>query len=202
MPKIKLTKTELKTQKDALQRYIRFLPLLQLKKQQLQSEIAGMRSKVDDVGRERSALLDAVSSWVALLADEAQEIPVVLERIASSSGNIAGVAIPVFERVVTRRPETDLFATPAWVDDAAEAAAALMSLSAREDILKEQIRLVEEELRTTSQRVNLFEKVKIPECRDNIRAIGVALGDEQASSVVRGKIAKGRTVKEAAAEAV
>lgn len=202
MPKIKLTKTELKAQKDALQRYTRFLPLLQLKKQQLQSEIAVMRSKVDDVERERAALLDAVSSWVALLADEAQEIPVVLERIVSSSGNIAGVAIPIFERVETRRPETDLFATPAWVDDAAAAAAALMSLSAREDILNEQIRLIETELRTTSQRVNLFEKVKIPECRDNIRAIGVALGDEQASSVVRGKIAKGRTVKEAAAAAV
>jgi V/A-type H+-transporting ATPase subunit D len=36
---IKLTKNELKTQKDALKRYTRYLPTLTLKKQQLQSEI-------------------------------------------------------------------------------------------------------------------------------------------------------------------
>ena len=35
MAKIKLTKTELKAQTDALKRFQRFLPMLQLKKQQL-----------------------------------------------------------------------------------------------------------------------------------------------------------------------
>jgi len=40
MAKIKLTKTELKAQGDALKRFERFLPMLQLKKQQLQVEIA------------------------------------------------------------------------------------------------------------------------------------------------------------------
>ena len=49
-----------------------------------------------------------------------------------------------------------------------------------------------EELRTTSQRVNLFEKVKIPECRENIRVIKIAIGDEQTAAVTRGKIAKSR----------
>ena len=39
MAKIKLTKNEQKTQKDALKMYQRYLPTLTLKKQQLQSEI-------------------------------------------------------------------------------------------------------------------------------------------------------------------
>ena len=39
MSKLKLTKTELKTQSDALKQYRRFLPTLQLKKQQLQVEL-------------------------------------------------------------------------------------------------------------------------------------------------------------------
>ena len=39
MAKIKLTKNELKVQKDALKMYRRYLPTLTLKKQQLQSEI-------------------------------------------------------------------------------------------------------------------------------------------------------------------
>ena len=56
----------------------------------------------------------------------------------------------------------------------------------------EQRRLVAEELQRTSQRVNLFEKVKIPECREAIRVIKIALGDEQTAAVARGKIAKSR----------
>ena len=38
MAKLKLTKNELKKQKDALKRYTRYLPTLELKKQQLQAE--------------------------------------------------------------------------------------------------------------------------------------------------------------------
>ena len=55
MAKIKLTKTELKAQTDALKRFQRFLPMLQLKKQQLQGEIAGIVAKADAVTeREKS----------------------------------------------------------------------------------------------------------------------------------------------------
>ena len=39
MAKIKFTKTELKKQQDAQKQFVRFLPTLQLKKQQLQMEV-------------------------------------------------------------------------------------------------------------------------------------------------------------------
>ena len=55
MAKIKLTKNELKKQKDALKMFTRYLPTLILKKQQLQMEIrkvedreAGVRRRVED----------------------------------------------------------------------------------------------------------------------------------------------------------
>jgi vacuolar-type H+-ATPase subunit D/Vma8 len=57
-------------------------------------------------------------------------------------------------------------------------------------VLQEQYDLLSAELVTTSQRVNLFEKVKIPECRENIRKIGIFLGDMNTSAVARCKIAK------------
>ena len=56
----------------------------------------------------------------------------------------------------------------------------------------EQRRLIAAELQQTSQRVNLFEKVKIPQCKEAIRVIKIALGDEQTAAVTRGKIAKSR----------
>ena len=48
MAKIKLTKNELKFQRDALKRFQRYLPTLQLKKQQLQMEVRHVREEIAD----------------------------------------------------------------------------------------------------------------------------------------------------------
>ena len=48
---------------------------------------------------------------------------------------------------------------------------------------------------TKDENLPLFEKVKIPEARENIRRIQIYLGDQQTAAVVRGKIAKRKIVK-------
>ena len=65
-----------------------------------------------------------------------------------------------------------------------------MSLDMEAEVLDEQVRLLDMELKSTSQRVNLFEKVKIPETLENIRKISVYMADQQVSAVVRSKISK------------
>ena len=71
----------------------------------------------------------------------------------------------------------------------------LVEYDARLRILDEQLRRLGDELRTTTQRVNLFEKVKIPETKEHIRTIRIYLGDQQTAAVVRGKIAKQNLVR-------
>ena len=56
MATIKLTKNELKTQKDALKMYQRYLPTLTLKKQQLQTEIRTIDARAKEVRARRKAL--------------------------------------------------------------------------------------------------------------------------------------------------
>ncbi len=194
MGKIKLTKTELKAQNDALKRFSRFLPMLQLKKQQLQAEIAGIAAKAAETARKERETRAALDSWISLFATGAETLEglVKVNGVKTSSANIAGVQIPVFEGLDAETAPIDLFATPAWVDDAAEAVVSVVALRAERETLERQRELVERELQTTSQRVNLFEKVKIPECKENIRVIKIAIGDEQTASVTRGKIAKSR----------
>jgi len=195
MAKIKLTKTELKAQTDALKRFCRFLPMLQLKKQQLQGEIAGIVAKADAVSAREQAVRKQLDAWVSLFATGGEELRglVVVKEIRRSTANIAGVEIPVFGGIDTEVKELDLWETPAWMDDAVAALTDILSLRSERLILRKQQELIAEELRTTSQRVNLFEKVKIPECRENIRVIKIAIGDEQTAAVTRGKIAKSRT---------
>ena len=197
MAKIKLTKTELKAQTDALKRFRRFLPMLQLKKQQLQSEIAGITAKAEAVAAKERAVRDALDRWVGLFATDERLVEglVKVKSVNTGSANIAGVAIPTFLSIETDVRKVDLWATPAWVDDAVKATVEILSLQCERAVYEEQRRLVTIELQTTSQRVNLFEKVKIPECKEAIRVIKIAIGDEQTSAVTRGKIAKGRSVK-------
>ena len=76
------------------------------------------------------------------------------------------------------------------LDDAIAALRQSVALREEYNVISVQHRLLSEELNTTSQRVNLFEKVKIPECRENIRRIGIMLGDAQTAAVARSKIAK------------
>ena len=200
MAKFKLTKTELKAQTDALKRFQRFLPMLQLKKQQLQGEIAGITAKAEETSARERSVRAGLDRWVGLFATDESLLAglVKVKSVKTGTANIAGVAIPTFESIETDVREIDAWATPAWVDDAVAATTQILSLQCERAIYEEQRRLVAAELQQTSQRVNLFEKVKIPQCKEAIRVIKIALGDEQTAAVTRGKIAKSRTPEAAA----
>mgnify|MGYP001610110860 CR=1 FL=1 len=193
MAKIKLTKGELKRQRDALKQYQRYLPTLQLKKQQLQIEI--LRQSIILESREHAEVTKrtAMEAWAGLLATDAGlNLSGFLnpKAIVLGQRNIAGVDLPVFERVEFLLAEYDLFITPLWVDAAIEALREAVSLRKEIEILKKQITILRQELRITTQRVNLFEKVKIPEAQEVIRLIKIYLGDQMANAVGRSKIAK------------
>ena len=192
MAKIKLTKNELKVQKDALKMFQRYLPTLMLKKQQLQTEIRTIDAKAREVRAARVKLEKEFDQWIAVFGEREAFKPdmVTVKNIKKSTGNIAGVNIPIYEGADFGRGDYNLFETPLWIDMAADRMEKALSLDLEADVLDEQVRLLAKELRTTTQRVNLFEKVKIPETKANIKKISVYLGDEQVAAVVRSKISK------------
>ena len=194
MAKIKLTKSELKAQRDALKQFTRYLPTLQLKKQQLQMEMRDceerMKKNLDAEKEVRNKLL----SWVQLFGTtntvEVLTKTVSLEKIDTERTNIAGVDVPVYKEAIFNVSDYNLFETDYWFDEAIAIIKRVIEIRAEYKIIKEQRDLIAKELRTTTQRVNLFEKVKIPECKENIRTIQIYLGDQQTAAVGRSKIAK------------
>jgi V/A-type H+-transporting ATPase subunit D len=196
MAKIKNTKNELKAQRDALKRYQRYLPTLQLKKQQLQSEVRQVEHKLEENAQQERALLDDLARWVELFSDDADLARhLAVTRILTDESNVAGVSIPVLREVEWRRTVPDLFATPPWWDDALFLLERLVRVRLDRRVLAEQRQLLGDELRITNQRVNLFERVKIPESKEAIRKIRIFLGDVQTLEVARGKIAKQKTLE-------
>ena len=183
---IKLTKNELKKQKDNLKQFQRYLPTLQLKKQQLQSVIMGIRQELARKEAERIQMIGDLDDWIAVFAEnEIFEEEKKLDRLVQpdkvivKDENIAGVTIPAFEELTFKDINYDVDDYPLWVDTAVFKLREIARLDAIVSTLRKQTELLEAELRTTSQRVNLFEKVKIPEAKENIRVIQVYLGDQQ-----------------------
>ena len=194
MAKIKYTKTEQKNQQDALKQFRRFLPTLQLKKQQLQVEV---RQSVERIEANREAMTNLsrkLSALFSFFSDRSEAeffvSKVEISQVIAGSTNIAGITIPIFERVEFALLEWDLLETPWHTDECIAALKEMISLRAAGRILEKQYALLLAELVTTTQRVNLFEKVKIPECKENIRRIRIYMSDQETSAVARSKIAK------------
>jgi V/A-type H+-transporting ATPase subunit D len=202
MAKIRFTKGELKRQRDALRQYERYLPVLQLKKQQLQMEILRMSALLEEKkSSERRRTAEALS-WAGLLADKTVDIrpwvkPV---KIFKSSRNVAGTDLPAFERLEFAQADYDLFIAPLWVDAAIEALKVITALREEIRMIESAVAVLRQELRIATQRVNLFEKIKIPEAEEAIRVIKIYMGDQMANAVGRSKIAKRKIEAEESAE--
>jgi V/A-type H+-transporting ATPase subunit D len=191
----KLTRLELKRQRDALSRFKRYLPMLKLKQQQLQVTLNQTLARLRESREAVAAAEDAFAPSRKLLADLAG---VNVRKLASPSQvktgrvNVAGLELPVYESAEFPSADYSLFGTPPWVDRALQDYRELNRQEARLQIVQRQLEMIRQELTRTIQRVNLFEKVRIPQAQEAIRVIRIALGDEQTAAVVRAKIAKGK----------
>ena len=213
MGKIKLTKGEMKRQRDQLKQFKRYLPTLQLKKQQLQMKITEVRHELERELELMYKVENAIQEWKGLLADPYVDLmfdedknghqaagrarpqvnmkkAITPVKIRTGKTNIAGATVPVFEGIEFEDVEYDLYAVPVWVDKGIEELRRLVEHNARVRVVKKQLKILENELRVTTQRVNLFEKIKIPEAQENIRIIAIYLGDQQANAVGISKVAK------------
>lgn len=196
MAKIKLTKNELKNQKERLKRFTRYLPMLQLRKKQLQKEVNKISIDVNNLSDELSSFNQKIFSWVDLFAEEIDlKQWLQVKEIITEPDNIAGVEIPRFKEIIFNENPHDLFRTPLWVDEGLKAVKQVIILKTKLQIKERQLEILKKELRIANQRVNLFEKIMIPKAKENIRIITIYLGDQQTQAVIRGKIAKAKLKK-------
>lgn len=195
MPEIKFTKTELRQQRGKLTQLQRYLPTLQLKKAQLQSMVNEVRLEIVRLEDEYHERRLQVSHGASLASDFfgfdlAHSIKV--EKILTTTENVAGVDIPLFQGVEFTPFTYPLFATPPWLDSFVDELRSLASARAKVTVALEKKRALEKELREVTIRVNLFEKNLIPKAIRNIRKIRVFLGDQELAAISQAKVAKNK----------
>ncbi|MDT8448129.1 MAG: V-type ATP synthase subunit D [bacterium] len=184
MAQIRLTQTALKQQKDQLKTFRRFLPTLLVKKQLLQRELLACRARIEALEERVRQLWLELDEWVGLFAEEiGLDQLVQIESIETDLEPVAGLELPRFKGLTLKTIPYDLYKTPLWTERGIDALQRLASIEAEVSLEFEAEELIAHELRITGQRVNLFEKVKIPQTQENIRRIRTHLDDQAVAAV-------------------
>lgn len=200
MARVPLSKSQLSTEKENLVAYARYLPALDLKRQQLMTARARAREAIVAIEAEVARTVGDVGAALPMLADRRIGLDGLcrLGAVRMGTENVAGARLPKVEAVEVIRAEYGPMARPHWVDAVADRLAAAIRLRVEARVAVERLSTLDKAVARITQRVNLFDKVLIPQARENIRRINVYLGDAERSAVVGAKLAKKKRAAEAA----
>ena len=190
--RIKLNKVSLRTEKQKLATYQRFLPALEARKQQFLMQLAIVRKEIEGQEARMKSIMQEIDTWSNLLGDIGPFVRYFIEikEIKSTIRNVAGLKVPEFHGIDFSDPSYSYFATPPSFEDIVRRIREAIECRQAINMLKEGERILFEGFRKTSQRINLYEQRLIPNCREAIRKIVVYLQDQQAAAVGVAKVAK------------
>ncbi|MBO1924163.1 V-type ATP synthase subunit D [Thiomicrorhabdus sp. 6S3-12] len=194
--KIALNKTALKQSRDKLGMYKRYLPSLDLKRQQLMLELQKARAETDAHLQAIEEHLAQAQDWIGLLANADIKVNglVKVTGIDEAEQNLLGVTLPLYVDTHFALESYSMLANPYWVDALVETLKEVAILRAKAAVGDKRTAILQEAVRKITQRVNLFEKRLIPETNDDIRKIKIFLDDSDRASVIRAKFAKKKTL--------
>ena len=198
MAKVSLSKSSLSAQSQLLKSYQQFLPSLDLKRKQLMGERARIQAEQRDITHEMAALRARVAETLPMLANREVDLTdlVRVDRLELGRENVMGTWLPTLEDLHVEVRPYGLLAKPHWVEPVVAAVTEMARLRVRLLLAERRLALLDQAVRTVTQRVNLFDKVLIPRTRDNIKRIRIALSDAERAAVVRSKIAKKKRAEE------
>jgi len=194
----KLNKSELTRLKQEEKIFLQFLPVLKLKQEQLQIEQIKIKKKYSELKICYKELIDKAQEFTSVLPDISN--PYKLDnllyphKISIIQKSVAGVYIPILNNVIFKEQEFNFFDAPLWFVLIISDLKSLAIKNIEIQIARKQYELINKELKKATQKVNLFEKVLIPETKNAIKRINIILGDEQVAAVGRAKIAKSKNV--------
>jgi V/A-type H+/Na+-transporting ATPase subunit D len=201
MARVPLSKSQLTREKESLASFRRYLPALDLKRQQLMGERNRARHEIVRIEAAVARSAADAGKAIPMLADDRVDVAGLARpgKVRLGTQNVAGVRLPIVDSVEIHRAEYSRLVRPHWVDAVADRLAEAIKLRIEVEVARERLALLEAAVVKITQRVNLFEKVLVPQAQDNIRRINVFLGDAERSAVVGAKIAKKKREQEAGA---
>jgi V/A-type H+-transporting ATPase subunit D len=196
-----LSKSSLQQQRTKLQLFKRFLPSLELKRQQLTAEYKKAQEALAEAERGAEQASRSLPALLPILGSAPMKLSglVRVRRVDLAEENVLGLRLPTLRTVEFDEADYSLLATPFWIDDLVVCLKEVATYRLRLQVYRERVARMQGAVRRVSQRVNLFEKVLIPNAERDIARIQIFLSDVERAAVVTSKIAKGKRARERAA---
>ena len=102
------------------------------------------------------------------------------------------MTVPRLDAIECEVTPYSMLGRPAWVDRLAQRLRDAAELRVRVKVQGERSRVLGLSVRRITQRVNLFERILIPNVKQNIKRIQIFLGDLDREAVIRSKLSKGK----------
>lgn len=184
----KISQQRLKKQLDIR---LRALPTLQSKEAALRVEVKKAKDKMNELDQELQKQLDQYQD-VARLWSEFEKDLVTVKEVKMSSKKIAGTKTPVLEDVIFELKDFSLYSKPDWYLEGVELLESLGKIAIEREMFRKKMDLLDYARKKTTQKVNLYEKVQIPEFLTAINKIKRFLEDQENLSKAAQKIVKKR----------
>lgn len=200
MAKLQLSKSALAHEQKSLKTFQRFLPSLDLKRQQVMAERAKARQALEETRREIQRFRAEAGEKLPMLAIREVDLTDLarLTKVTLGTENIVGTRLPKLDEIEVEVRPYALLGRPHWVDRTAEILRDMLELRIRVQVEERRVALLEAAVKTVTQRVNLFEKVLIPSAQQNIKRIKIYLSEQQTAAVSRSKLSKKKQAARAA----
>ncbi len=198
MAKLQLSKSALSKERADLKTYKRFLPSLDLKRQELMSQKSKAKQALVTTQRDLEKLSRTMAEEIPMLSNDKVDLTslVTVNNVELERENIMGAHLPVLKTVSVDIKPYSFLAKPQWVDGVAVKLKNLLALQIHLQVEEQRLELLEDAVITITQRVNLFDKVLIPKAQKNIKKIKIYLSDLEAAAVVNAKLAKSKRLRE------
>lgn len=194
MAKLALNKTTLNREGRRLKAFKQFVPALDLKRKQLLSARQEAVAALENNQEQLALLQQQVVEQLPMSADSKIDLNSLIQvkQLSISYVNLVGLELPKLAVFEVEIAKYSVLLLPHWVDDFLNLQTKALRTEIEVKIYQQRLELLELGLQKTTQRLNLFDKVLIPEAQRNIRKIRIALSDAERAGVVRAKIAKNK----------
>lgn len=188
--KFQYNKTTIQELKKQLSIRQKALPILKNKETALRLEVKQRQKALQQSEEEMARLLQSVVShsgfWV--------EMPKLLfiDGLKVEEELIIGVRVPKIQHIGFKIADFSWWNYPAWIPAGIELLKEATALDFKIDMLRKQIGLLDIARKKTTQKVNLYEKVQIPEMEQATIKIKRFLEDKENISKAGQKIMKNR----------
>ena len=188
--KFQYNKTALQNLRRQLSIREKALPTLKSKEAALRLEVRKITAEIDLLKEEYQMIVKENQNYNGFWREFPQIVKI--RNIISEQKNIAGVRVAILKNIDFALEQISLFNMPSWIRLAINMFERLMTIQIRIEMTEARLNALAYARKKTTQKVNLYEKVQIPEYRMAIIKIKRYMEDEDNLSKSSQKIVKER----------